>query len=149
MTREQAELDVLHMTAETRAAHSSVVTSAVMLLVTTLLLVVVLVAAFAGALSIKGIFGTFIFLCGLISASNLLLTLLAWGRLNRALKAKTKDKHALPRNDMPTLAANEPLALSHQQSWSSVTEGTTELLSQEPARAMPLKRKAHDTDSIN
>jgi len=148
MTREQAELDVLRMTAEARAGHTSVVTSAVMLMITIVMFAAALFTANAGAISAKGLWLLAI-IGGVINLLNLLVTLCAWTRLNRALKSKSKENQNLAAGHTPTLATNDPLALPPRQSYISVTEGTTELLTREPIRATPLKRKASDTDSIN
>ena len=148
MTREQAELDVLRMTAEARAGHSSVVTSAVMLTITIVMLAAAMFAVAAGAISAKGLWALAI-AGGVINLLNLLLTFCAWTRLNRALKTKSKDNQNLTAVHTQPLATGDPLALPHRQSYTSVTESTTELLTRKPMRATPLKPKAHDTDSIN
>lgn len=157
MTSEHADLEVLRMTAESRAAHASVVTGTVLSLAS---IVVVLLAwlAFAikGSLTPKALWALII-VTGIIALCNVFVGWCAWGRLNLALKPKQQEPpRVLPVSGTPeTLQPGfEPAAaLPPRRVGLSVTEGTTELLNtleRREAEAVRVKRGgAADTGSIN
>jgi hypothetical protein len=154
MTSEQAELDVLRMTAEARAGHTSVVTSAVMLMVTNLLTLVTFIIIGTGIVDAKGLWALATIggiIIGGIGFLNLLVTLFTWKRLNRALRSKGEERQALPRRKAQELTTVEVGALPPQRAGMSVTEGTTELLvtQGEEREAVPINRDSRDTGAIN
>ena len=149
MTAEQTELDVLRMTAETRAGHTSVVTSTMLSLVSILIALLGVVAiAVKGSLSLKGFWGWIGFL-GVISLCNFFVGWCAWGRLNSALRHKRTEQRLSPISDAQTLPGTEATALPPGRAMS-VTEGTTELLNsrQREQEAVPVKRRSN-TSAIN
>jgi len=150
MTSEHAEIKVLQMTAEARAGHTSVVTSAIMLMVTSIIALITLIIAGTGAMSAKGAW-TLAIIGGIIGFLNLLVTLFAWNRLNRALKPKRKEQHvALNVTAEQAITANEPVALPPTAARASITEGTTELLDarRQPER-VPIYREDRDTGAMH
>jgi hypothetical protein len=151
MTAEQTDLDVLRMTAETRAGHTSVVTSTMLSLVSILIALLGVVAiAVKGSLSLKGSWGWIAFL-GVISLFNFFVGWCAWGRLNSALRNKRTEQHVMPVSEAQTLSGAEATALPAGRMGRSVTEGTTELLNprQREQEAVPLKRGGSNTSAIN
>jgi hypothetical protein len=148
MTAEQTELDVLRITAETRAGHTSVVTSTMLSLVSILIALLGVVAiAVKGSVSLKG---PIVFL-GVISLLNFFLGWCAWGRLNSALRYKRAEQRVMPISDTQTLSGTEATALPAGRIGRSVTEGTTELLNprQREQEAVPVKRGRGNTSAIN
>jgi len=161
MTSEQGELEVLRMTAETRAAHTSVVTSTTLSLVSIgLVLVAWLAFAVKGAMAPKALWSLLV-ITGIIGLFNFFVGWCAWGRLNLALKSKVGEPRELPVSGAPqTLPGFEPAAAAavtalpprRQQVGMSITEGTTELLNTPDHRAeeaVHVKRSDADTGSIN
>ncbi len=155
MTAEQADFDVLRMTAETRAGHTSVVASAVMLIVTNLMSLAVLIAAMAGVLETKGLRALAI-IGGIIGFLNLLASLFAWKRLNRALKPKRDQASSLNVAGQASLSSTpQPWATAlpptETAAHGSITEGTTELLDMRaPERvAVPVRRGEKEADTLH
>ncbi len=154
MTSEQAELDVLRMTAEVRAGHTSVVTSAVMLVITNLLMLITPIIIGTGVIGpedslVLAIISSVIFIG--LGFLNILVTRFAWQRLNRALRSKGEDRQALPIRNAQELATVEAAALPSQRSGTSITEGTTELLGMqgEERDVLPTNRDSRDTGAMN
>lgn len=143
LTSEQAALDVLRMTAESRAAHSSVVTSYIMTAFSSLMLFTIVVLSFVG----KGKFGIWVLMAGLIELVNLLITRFAWVRLQNALRLRSEPApgpaviRELPSAELP--------ALPSAAAGFSVTEGTTELFGAPKREPVSVVRDKRDTDSIN
>jgi hypothetical protein len=153
MTSERAELEVLRMAAQARAGHTSVVTSSVMLMITTILMLVTFITIGAGVFGAKGI-GVISALAGTIIGGigilNLLVTLCAWKRLNRALGSKGEERQSLPIREAREFAAVEA-DVTHQLAGMSVTEGTTKLLDglsaqREEQGATPINRDSRIKD---
>jgi hypothetical protein len=156
MTSEQAELDVLRMTAEARAGHTSVVTSAVMLMITILLTLVTFIIIGTGAAGAHWLWALAAIggVTGGIGFLNLWVTLCAWKRLNSALRAKGEERQALPIRTAPEITQVEAEAFPHQLAGMSVTEGTTELLGgldrqSEEREAAPINRNSRNAGEIN
>lgn len=150
MTSEQGELDVLRMTAETRAGHTSVVTGTMLSLASiAIALIAWLVYLKQGAVSPKGLWFV-LCLMGVLTLFNFLVERLAWRRLNAALAAKKEETRVLPGNRVQTLPHVEPAALPPRHINHSVTEGTTELLKAQTREQEPLHlRRGGDTGSVN
>jgi hypothetical protein len=113
MTSDQADLDVLRMSAEARAGHTSVASSAFLAGITTLLTIITLIIIGTGAggahmLKILTAIGV---LSGSIGLLNLLVTRFAWKRLNNALRLKGEERRSLPirRLRLPDLKRMFPL----------------------------------------
>ena len=150
LSSEQAELDVLRMTAETRAGHTSVVTSAAMLMITNIMTILAFILMGAGVARPKGLW-TLAIIGSIIGFLNLLVTFCAWSRLNGALNFKRERQQVVPvGSSVPALPVGEPAALPPRRA-VSVTEGTTELLGapQREPEAIRIKRGREDTNSIN
>lgn len=158
MTSEHSELEVLRMTAEARAAHTSVVTGTILSLASTVaVLLAGLAFAIKGPLTTKALWALLI-VTGIIGCFKLFVGWCAWGRLNLALKPEQREPRVLPVSGTPkTLQPGfEPAAIAAlpppQGVGMSITEGTTELLNtleRREAEAVRVKRGDVDTDSIN
>jgi hypothetical protein len=130
MTSDQAELDVLRMSAEARAGHTSVASSAFLAGITTLLTILTLViigTGFGGANILK-ILTAIAVLSGGIGLLNLLVTRFAWKRLNNALRLKIEERQSLPIRTAPEITGFEADDSPQELAGMSVTEGTTRLL---------------------
>jgi hypothetical protein len=130
MTSDQAELDILRMSAEARAGHTSVASSAFLAGITTLLTIIaiVIIGTGAGGAHILKILTAIGVLSGGIGLLNLLVTRFAWKRLNNALRLKGEERQSLPIRTAPEITGSEA-DVSHQElAGMSVTEGTTRLL---------------------
>jgi len=153
MTSEQFELEVLRMTAEARAAHTSVVTGTILSLASIVIgLLVWLAFAIKGSLTTKALWALII-VTGIIGLFNFFVGWCAWGRLNLVLKPKLREPRVLPVSGAQTLPGFEPAAtaLPPPRAGMSVTEGTTELLNTQRREedAVRVKRGDADTGSIN
>ena len=150
MTSEQAELDVLRMTAEARAGHTSVVTSAIMLMITNLLAFAALIVASFAPIGAKILWASTI-IAVIIGFPNLLVLSCAWKRINLALKSKGEEhrKPAASKDlERPTI---EAVDFPHQRAEISSTEGTTDLLptqDHKPERVLT-NHDSRDTGRIN
>jgi hypothetical protein len=150
LTSEQNTLDLLRMTAESRAAHSSVVTSAIMLLVTNILTFMILIMTWAGAFASRGLWRAGVFMgiaLAIIGLFNLIITRFAWNRLNDALRLRPES--AVMPTVMRELPQVDPAALPPPSAGFSITEGTTELLGAQRREPVPVERDKRDTDAIN
>jgi RNA polymerase subunit RPABC4/transcription elongation factor Spt4 len=133
MTSEHSELDVLRMTAQTRAAHTSVVTA-------TILSLACLLFAAAGIAMIalgKGAVVGVLWWLAALSLASLLVGGFAWRRINKALNQA--DSAGPIRGSFQPSPALQPLrdaeALPEARTHpASVTEGTTELFEAVPIR---------------
>ena len=151
MTNDQTELDVLRMTAEARAAHTSVVTSAMLSLVSILLaLLAVITIALNSTWGLKASWIWIVFM-GVVGIFNFFLGWCAWGRLNGALRHKRAEPRLSPLSDPIGLSGTDTTALPPARLGMSITEGTTELLTpqQREPEAVPVKRGRGDTGAIN
>jgi hypothetical protein len=131
LTSEQAELEVLRMMAETRAAKTSVVAASVSMLISTVLLVVVFILNNADLIKPKLVPILFT-LGGLGILFAIMSSFFGWNRLKRALeKPETAARH-IPRYVSPeSLETGEFQELPPHKVPASVTEGTTNLLDEE------------------
>lgn len=130
MTGDETALEVLRMTAEIRSGHTSVVSSAIIAAATAIItLVILLILTGNGAIS-KGVF-SLLLLSLAFSMLNVFIIGFGWKRLNNALKSNNKEQKIIPGKTVQTLPGAEISALPPQPaSFSSVTEGTTELFNQ-------------------
>ncbi len=150
LVSEQATLDVLRMSAETRAGHTSVVTSTIISLTSLLVTVLTLVAvAVKGTTTVKAL-ALLIALTGIFAFLNFLVGAFAWKRLNGALRLKRDERQTVQLHQEQPISSVEPAALPPPRAGFSVTEGTTELFGgrreKEPVR---VEREGRDTDAIN
>lgn len=143
LTSEQATLDLLRMTAESRAAHSSVVTSFILTGASILMLVAFVVGSNIGGKKPW----IWVVLAGLVGLVNLMINRFAWVRLQNALRLKSEDTaRPVLMRDLPSA---ELPALPPPAAGFSVTEGTTELFSAPKREPVSVIRDKRDTDSIN
>lgn len=142
---EPAELEVLRLTAETRASYQNIVGSVISILG---VLAVALPLMFFARKGPKA--GTILLILGEVLAFGWLLYGMI--RLHLALNPKNAErKKVLGVGAARTTAAGlETAALPQLPAQASVTEGTTELLAMPPERvAVPINRQSRDTDPIN
>lgn len=124
LNKELAELEVLRLTAGTRAGHQRIITSLIILLVTLLLSLALFWGATAKSIRMAWTL--------LSIGGSLAFLLLLWGtwRTHRTLNpAQSKETAALTERAR-TLGATNLLELPPTSAQPSVTEGTTELLEQ-------------------
>lgn len=130
LTSEQAELEVLRLMAETRAAKTSVVASALSMVISAILLVVTFILNNAELLKPKALVILFS-LGGLGVLFAIMSSFFGWNRLKRALeKNETQPRH-LPRPASESFATGEFLEMPPSKTPASITEGTTNLLDAE------------------
>ena len=133
MTSERAELEVLNMTAQARAAHTSVVTTTILSLACFLFAAAGIAALTLGTMNVRG----FLWWVAALSFASLLIGGFAWRRLNKALK-QTEHPQLARGSFTPAQSAFQPPRdveglPSMQSQPASVTEGTTELFEPAPA----------------
>ncbi len=140
---EPAELEVLRLNAEARAGHRAIITG--VSLVFAILLLALPLILLGNPKGVKA--GWAILMLGEIAGW---LTLF-YGMivLHQALNPK-KARQQLPSSVPQMTPAIEPAALPPQSAWASVTEGTTELLSdrRNEREAIPINRGGDDTGAI-
>jgi hypothetical protein len=156
MTSDQAEVDVLRMSAEARAGHTSVVTSSIMVALTTLLTIVTLliIGTGAGGAKILKLLTAISVFSGGIGFLNLLVTRFAWKRLNNALRLKDEERQSLPIRTAPEITRLEADVSPQELAGISVTEGTTRLLDgsvgqPEEREAAPVIRDSRKTGEFD
>jgi hypothetical protein len=130
LTSEQTELEVLRMTAETRAGQTSVMTANVFGAISTILVLLSLIFTASGAFPPR----TIIVLLS-IGLGGIVLTLISslfgWNRLKRALK-KTQDQNKhVPRTIPQSSETGEFAQMPPKVPVASITEGTTNLLDED------------------
>lgn len=145
MTGDETALEVLRMTAETRAGHTSVVAGTILTAITmATTLTAVLILAGTGAAVAKGVF-IFLIISLILSVLNLLSAGFGWHRINNALRADGKEQKVVSgRRTGRTLPEARVPALPPQNAAMSVTENTTELL--DPAEKVPAYLSDDDED---
>jgi len=128
MTFENSELEVLRMSAEVRAGHTSVVSTAVATTAVSLLLgAVILTLVVQGVVLTKGVWALLIASL-VVTAFSTLFAGFGWNRMNRALKSKPREAPAFKEFVSPPAAYVEPPDAGDRALIGSVTEGTTNLL---------------------
>lgn len=154
LTSEQAELEVLRMMAETRAAKTSVVMGSVFTAASIIFITAALIFILVGNLDFEAIspligFGALAGLLALISS------FFGWNRLKRALeKPEAEVKHIPPRHTpIESIETGEFEELPPRQPVASITEGTTNLLDEEwinqrEKEKVPVSRK-RDTNNFD
>jgi hypothetical protein len=130
LTSELSELEVLRMTAETRAGNTSVVASAISAAISVILIILMLVLSAVGVLQPKGliILLSFSLLTALISVAS---SSFGWNRLRRALNKPTEQSPRITGHFPNSLETGEFQELPPRQPFASITEGTTNLLDEE------------------
>lgn len=130
LTSEQAELEVLRLMAETRAAKTSVVSASLLMIPSTVLLVVVFILNNAELLKPK-LFPILIGVGGLGMLLAIISSLFGWNRLKHALETPENVAHPISRRSPESLATGEFEQLPPRQTPASITEGTTNLLDED------------------
>jgi hypothetical protein len=127
MSSDQTELDILRVSAEARAGHTSVASSAFLAGITTLLTIITLVilGTGAGGANMLKILTAISVLSGGVGLLNLLATRFAWKRLNNALRLKDEERRAPPIGTTPEIPRLEADVSPQELAGMSVTEGTT------------------------
>jgi hypothetical protein len=148
-TGDETALEVLRMTAEIRSGHTSVVSSAIIAAATTIVTLVILLTLIGSGAISKGVF-SLLLLSLAFSAFNVLIIGFGWKRLNNALKSNNKEQKIIPgKTTAQTLPGAEVSALPPQPaSFSSVTEGTTELFNQSEETAAFVNRDSNSKISM-
>ncbi|CAN5584302.1 hypothetical protein BH10ACI2_BH10ACI2_22390 [soil metagenome] len=125
---ENSELEVLRMSAEVRAGHTSIVSSAVTATISSLLMSGVVIAiGLNGMVLSKGIF--LLLIAGIITSwLSVLCISFGWNRVNRALKTRRPENPTFMDGNMPALKGSEQFVPADRGMIPSVTEGTTNLL---------------------
>ena len=137
-----AELEILRITAESRAGHHLITSGAVLSAgATVAALAVTLFAGSAGVIPVVAMFGVIVV--------GLLLVVFGITQLSRALNAGKPGKQDHPNNTTVELPASAPPALPSTP--PSVTEGTTSLLTDTPDRRekQPVFIKDRDTNQMD
>ena len=151
LTSEQAELEVLRMMAETRAAKTSVVGSSITMLISTILLLVILLLNNAELIKPK-LFIMLLLVGGLGALASIIGSFFGWNRIKRALeKPEIQTPHHIPGRIPESLEAGEFQELPPHQPVASVTEGTTNLLDKEWTNSrekekVPISRRRNTND---
>lgn len=130
LTSEQAELEVLRMMAETRAAKTSVVVSSILTPISMILIVVAFILNNADLLKPK-LFPVLLVFGGLGMLFAIMSSFFGWNRLKRALEKGETQTQNIPRHVPESLETGEFDALPPRRVPVSVTEGTTNLLDEE------------------
>ncbi len=128
LTAEQAELEVLRMMSETRAAKSSVVSSTLLTTISSVALLVAFLLNNAGLMKPK-LFVVLMIAGGAAFIGGLIANFFGWNRLKRALDQPEGQRSRISHNVPGSLESGEVRELPPQrQAPASVTEGTTNLL---------------------
>ena len=130
MTSEQAELELLRMTAEARAGHTSIVAATLLTLVPLLISLIAFASILLGREFTPSKLRFLLLVLSVLLACTFLFGTFAWTRLNRGLKSK-KDSGQASRFPEPNYvpAPAEATALPPaREGFISVTDSTTELL---------------------
>ncbi len=154
LTSEQAELEVLRMMAETRAAKTSVVIGSVLTTISIILIAIAFVFILIGNLDSEALLGLLAF-GGIAGLLGLISSFFGWNRLKRALEKPetTNTNQHIPRHVPESIETGEFQELPPHQPIASVTEGTTNLLdekwtNQHEKEKVPVSRK-RDTNNLN
>lgn len=132
LTSEQADLEILRMMAETRAAKTSVVSSAVLTAVSTFLLIAIIVLNYLDKMQNPRAFFIFLLFSGLTALTAIFSIFFGWNRINRALEKPAEPKIGLSPYIPELLETGEFTELPPSRTVpASVTEGTTNLLDKE------------------
>ena len=130
LTNELAELEVLRMMAEVRAAKTSVVASAVLMLLALILFVLIFTLFGLNVIDRGGLI--VLILIGISAAVFAAMSSgFGWNRINRALKKPEKPIQQISRVFPQSIETGEFDELPVQKPVASITEGTTNLLDKE------------------
>ncbi len=151
LTSEQAELEVLRMMAETRAAKTSVVASSILTPISTIILFIAFILNSAGLIKPK-LFPVLLILGGAGLLFSIISSFFGWNRLKRALeKPETQTQHIPRYIPAESIETGEFEELPPRQPFASITEGTTNLLDEEwvqnnEREKVPVARKRETND---
>lgn len=130
LTSESAELEVLRLMAETRAAKTSVVSGSLISGLSIIGLLVVFILSLIGTANPKVVF-VFSVISSVLVLLSFIFSLFSWNRLKRALDKKPSERSRGGESVQQLKEYAEPAMLSSPAAFSSVTEGTTNLLDKE------------------
>ncbi len=152
LTGEQAELEVLRLMAETRAAKTSIVSASIAMLISTILLIAIFILNNVELIKPR-LFSVLLVLGGLGILTALISSFFGWNRLKRALEIPESEPRRISRNIPETLETGEFQQLPPRSVPASITEGTTNLLDKEwtnqrAKEKVPVSNK-RDTNNFN
>ncbi|MDH3492948.1 MAG: hypothetical protein OEM82_05315 [Acidobacteriota bacterium] len=128
LTSEQAELEVLRMMSETRAAKASISVSSLMTPISAIVIILAFILNNADLINPK-LFAVLLVFGGLSFLFGIVLSFFGWGRLKEALNRPATESAHIPRHIPESLETGEFRELPPRTSVpASVTEGTTNLL---------------------
>lgn len=130
LTSEQAELEVLRLMAETRAAKTSVVAASLSTVISVILLIVTFILMNAELLKPKAVV-ILLSLGGLGILFAVISSFFGWNRLKRALEKTETQPRYLPRPAPKSFDTGEFFQTPPSKVPASITEGTTNLLDAE------------------
>jgi hypothetical protein len=130
LTSEQAELEVLRLMAETRAAKTSVVGSSFLMFFSTILLFVVFILNNLDLIKPK-LFPILLGVGGFGMLLAIISSLFGWNRLKHALEKPENAARPISRRVPDSLDTGEFEVLPPLKTPASITEGTTNLLDEE------------------
>lgn len=130
LTSEQAELEVLRMMAETRAAKTSVVAASISTPISIIIIVTAFVLNNLDLIKPK-LFPVLLILGGIGMLFAVMSSFFGWNRLKRALENSETQTRNVSRHVPSSIETGEFEALPPRTAPASVTEGTTNLLDEE------------------
>ena len=130
LTTELAELEVLRMMAEVRAAKTSVVTSAVLMPLAVICFALSFILFAFTAIERAGLIGLLAF-GGFAAVFAIMSNGFGWNRINRALKKPQNQMRQVPRSFPESFQTGEFDELPVHKNVASITEVTTNLLDKE------------------
>lgn len=151
LTSENAETEILRMMAEVRAGKTSVVSSSVTMIASVLILAAFIILNFLGRIENPRAIFIFLLFSGVTALTAILFSFFGWNRINRALNKPAEQKIIIPQYTPESLETGEFEALPHPSTPASVTEGTTNLLDEEWAKArekekVPISNRRNTND---
>ena len=129
LTSDLAEIEILRLKAETRAAKTSVVSGSLISVASIIGLLVVFILSVLGTANPKiiWVFSIISFVTVLLS---FIFSLFGWNRLKRALDMEPSERRSGQERSRVFRENVEPAMLASAKPFTSVTEGTTNLLDQ-------------------
>ncbi|MBX3244137.1 MAG: zinc ribbon domain-containing protein [Acidobacteria bacterium] len=130
LTSESAELEVLRLMAETRAAKTSVISTTFTMAASFIVGMIGYSLFFARVIDLKT-FAIMAFFSSFLALFTLSTSLFSWNRLRRALGKKPSERQVGNMSTREFKENNDPVMLASAKPFTSITEGTTNLLDQE------------------
>lgn len=130
LTSEQAELEVLRIMAETRAAKTSVVSSSLLMIFSTILLFVAFILNNLDLIKPK-LFPILLGVGGIGMLFAIISSFFGWNRLKHALEKPENAARPISGRVPESLETGEFEVLPQRKTPASITEGTTNLLDEE------------------